>query len=148
MKEKTYRVVRLEASMLSAVALLEQDIFTEPWSERSLSLLVGDGAFGYACVCEQEVVAYGGMLLSVDEGQITNIAVRADVRRNGCGKAILTALEEEARKRGLVQISLEVRVSNAAAIALYEAFGYQTAGRRRGFYRRPAEDAFVMLKAL
>lgn len=143
-----YRVTRLEPWMLASVAELERDCFAEPWSENALSLLLGDTAVGYACVSDGHVLAYGGMLIAVDEGQITNIAVRADTRRNGCGRAILSALEQDAKERGLAMISLEVRASNAAAIALYESFGYQTAGVRRGFYRQPREDALVMLKTL
>ena len=140
--------VRLTAEHLAQAAELEAECFAEPWSEKALSLLLGDGAVGYACLRDGTLLAYGGMLIAVDEGQITNIAVRSDARRQGCGRAIMRALEREAIARGLVQISLEVRASNTAAIALYEGIGYQTAGRRRGFYRHPTEDALVMLKTL
>ena len=133
---------------LSAVAELESAIFSEPWSEKALELLLSSQGVGVVAAQDGEVLAYGGMLVAPDEGQITNVAVRADQRRKGLGRAVLTALESEARARGLLQISLEARVSNVSAIALYESLGYQTLGRRRGFYRHPTEDALVMVKTL
>ena len=105
-------------------------------------------AVGFACVCKGEILAYAGMLISVDEGQITNVAVRPDQRRQGFGRVLMHALEAEARARGLVQISLEARVSNLPAIGLYEQEQYRVAGVRRNFYRHPTEDALVMLKTL
>ena len=141
-------VQKLLGEHLGAVAELERSVFAEPWSEKALELLLTDGAYGMVCLQNGEALAYGGLLVALDEGQITNIAVRADQRRKGLGRAVLTALEAEARKRGLVQISLEARVSNVAAIALYESLGYKTEGRRHGFYRHPTEDALVMIKQL
>lgn len=138
--------VRIERTHLSEVAELEALCFSEPWSEKSLELLLGETATGFVCVREGRVLAYGGMLIVPDEGQITNVAVHPDARRGGLGRAIVDAMIDEARARGLEQISLEVRVSNLAAIALYERAGFTVEGRRKGFYRRPVEDALVMLK--
>lgn len=145
---KDVKTVRLTHEHLGAVASLEREIFAEPWSEKALELLLTPEAMGFVCICDGEVVAYAGMLIAVDEGQVTNVAVRADQRRKGFGRAVLLAVEEEARARGLVQISLEARTSNASAIALYEQLQYRTAGVRRNFYRHPTEDALVMLKTL
>ena len=139
---------RLTGAHLCEVASLEVRCFAEPWSEHALELLLGDNAFGFACVACGRVIAYGGMLVAVDEGQVTNIVTAPEARRLGCGLALMQALEEEARARGLCRLSLEVRVSNTPAIALYERAGYTAAGRRRAFYRHPTEDAWVMLKEL
>lgn len=141
-------ILRLTREHLGAVAALEREIFAEPWSEKALELLLSPDAVGFVCVCDGEIVAYAGMLIAPDEGQITNVAVRADCRRRGFGRAVLLAIEEEARARGLEQLSLEARTSNASAIALYEQLQYRTAGVRRNFYRHPTEDALVMLKTL
>ena len=100
---------------------------------------------GVVCVECDRVLAYGGMLWAPDEGQITNIAVASDARRQGLGRAVLIALIQEARERNCELISLEVRESNTAAIALYESAGFLIAGRRKRFYRAPVEDALVML---
>ena len=91
-------------------------------------------------------MAYGGMMLDPWEGQITNIATHPEYRRRGCGKAVTEALLKDAEARGAEQVSLEVRASNAGAIALYEELGFETAGVRKGFYQNPHEDALVMIK--
>ena len=137
--------VRIERAHLSQIAELEALCFSEPWSEKSLELLLGELATGFACIREGHVLAYGGMLIAPDEGQITNVAVHPDARRGGLGRAIVDALIEEALERGLEQISLEVRESNLAAVTLYEKAGFTVAGKRKNFYRRPTEDALVML---
>ena len=89
--------------------------------------------------------AYGGMLIAVDEGQITNIATHPDYRRQGYGKAIVEALIKHAKNNRLDSISLEVRVSNKAAIDLYTAIGFKIEGKRKDFYTMPREDALVMV---
>ena len=143
-----YRVEPLSAEHLSDVARLESICFAQPWSEKSLGLLLTDAALGFVCLLDGRAVAYGGMLLAPDEGQITNIAVDPDHRRMGLGRLLMERLETEATARGLSQIALEVRASNEAAIALYERTGYATAGRRPNFYTSPREDALVMIRAL
>jgi ribosomal-protein-alanine N-acetyltransferase len=85
------------------------------------------------------------MLITVDEGQITNIAVHPDHRRKGYGAAITRALLRHAKDAKLESVSLEVRVSNTAAIELYKKAGFAEAGRRKGFYAKPTEDALVMV---
>ena len=141
-------ILPISASHLDAVAEIESLCFSEPWSARALQLLLGEAAIGAVAMLEGRVIAYGGMLLAPDEGQVTNIAVHPDFRRRGCARAILHALYTEAERRQLEQIVLEVRVSNAAAIALYESEGYVAVGRRRAFYRMPTEDALVMQRTV
>lgn len=141
-------VCRLEKEWLAEVAELERLCFADPWSENALAILLEDNACGFICRAEGRVLAYGGMLIVPDEGQITNIAVHPDFRGLGYGRTVLAALTEEARARGLAQMSLEVRVSNLAALTLYGHSGFETAGVRKRFYKHPTEDAFVMLKML
>lgn len=139
----------IEDRHLSRVAEIEALCFAEPWSEAALGLLTGEMGYGVVAMNEDgQVLGYGGMLIAPDEGQITNIAVHPSHRRLGVGHALLSALEQEAQGRGLGQLSLEVRVSNLAAISLYERHGFEAAGRRRGFYRHPTEDGLVMLLQL
>lgn len=138
---------------LEGCAALEKLCFAEPWSAKSLELLCNDGiGVGYlttsgvtdAGVSDAIVTAYGGMLITVDEGQITNIAVHPDYRRQGLGDAVVKALLKHAKAAHLLSVSLEVRASNAAAIALYRKNGFREVGRRKGFYTKPAEDALIM----
>lgn len=136
--------VRITSAHLAAVAALERAVFHAPWSEESLALLTREGGVGFA-VCEGEsALAYGGMLCVLDEGQITNIATHPDHRRRGLARRVVGALLDEARARGLVTVSLEVRESNIAAIELYRSFGFVTVGKRARFYTHPVESALVM----
>ena len=143
-----HTIKKLTEAELFAAAELEALCFSEPWSENALKLLTTSDAVGFVCMEEGRAKAYGGMLYAPFEGQITNIAVAPDARRHGYGRAILDALIQDAEKKGLEQISLEVRESNEAAIALYRAFGFFVAGVRKNFYKHPTENGLVMLKTL
>lgn len=139
------RVVRLGAEQLSDAAELERLCFAEPWSEKSLAMLLGETGVGFAVTVDGRAVAYGGMLCVAGEGQITNVAVHPDFRRCGYGRAVVGALMAYAESEGLFEVSLEVRESNEAAIALYRAFDFCVCGTRRNFYQKPTENALVML---
>ena len=141
-------VEKLTAAHLGAVAELEEVCFADPWSEKALELLTTDEAYGAVCSVEGRVMAYGGVLWTPFEGQITNIATHPDARRQGMGAAILEHLIAQATLRGCEQLSLEARVSNVPAIALYERYGFVKMGLRRGFYKHPTEDAYVMCLSL
>ena len=142
------KVETLTAEHLEQVAELEQLCFADPWSEKALELLLGDGAYGAVCLQEGRVMAYGGVLWAPFEGQITNIATHPNARRCGMGAAVLEHLIAVAIERGCEQLSLEARVSNTPAISLYERYGFEKMGLRRGFYKHPTEDAYVMCLSL
>lgn len=137
--------VRVERAHLPAIAALEREAFSHPWSEKALELLCTDAAIGFVVMDGARAAAYGGMMCVAGEGQITNIATSPDYRRRGLGAAVLAALLEKARELGLTEISLEARESNTPAIALYEKFGFFVAGKRPRFYTDPVETALVML---
>ncbi|MBQ3063364.1 MAG: ribosomal protein S18-alanine N-acetyltransferase [Clostridia bacterium] len=140
------RAVLMTPAHLRAVAELEQLVFEEPWSERSLALLCGEGGFGTVLLDDRgNALAYGGMMTVLDEGQITNIATHPDYRRRGYAACVLQALLSGARARALRTLSLEVRESNTAAIVLYTRFGFEIVGKRNHFYTAPREDALVMV---
>ncbi|MBQ4091118.1 MAG: ribosomal protein S18-alanine N-acetyltransferase [Clostridia bacterium] len=148
MEQKKKRIYpeRLTAGHIVGAAKLEKLCFSQPWSEKSLELLTKEGiGVGFICSSEGNVCAYGGMMVAVDEGQITNIATHPDYRRRGYGRAVVEALIKYAKNNGLDSISLEVRESNTAAIALYERLGFRVEGKRRDFYTRPTESALVMI---
>ena len=140
--------VRVQRAHLSAIAALEREAFTHPWSEKALELLCTDAALGFVVMEGARAVAYGGMMCVAGEGQITNIATAPDHRDRGLGSLVMAALLAKARELGLCEISLEVRESNAPAIALYEKFGFTVAGKRPRFYTDPVETALIMLCAV
>ncbi len=92
---------------------------------------------------EDSLLGYIDAAIVLDEGYIGNLAVRERERGRGIGRALLRSLME--RNRGkLVFLTLEVRASNAPAIALYESEGFQQVGLRRGMYEKPKEDALLL----
>ena len=138
-------VVPFSRAHLADVAELERLCFSSPWSEKALELYLTDGIAFVAAGADGRALGYGGMLPSGNEGEILNLAVHPDARRQGLGGALLDALLAEAVQRGLALVALEVRVSNLGAIALYRSRGFAVAGVRRRFYTAPVEDAYTMV---
>lgn len=146
-KKNDYEILRFSEEHISAVAKIEADTFSEPWSESSLALLLTEAYPSFVLREESaEVVGYLSSVRALDEIEIINVAVRADRKRRGYGEALLRVLDGYCAEHGISQISLEVRQSNSAAIALYEKCGYTKAGVRKNFYRLPTESALVMIK--
>lgn len=91
-----------------------------------------------------EVAGYAGYWQVMDEGHIMNIAVREDLRSRGIGRALMEAMLKEGDGLGILYWTLEVRVSNAPALHLYEKTGFTSAGIRPGYYSNPKEDANIL----
>ena len=135
--------------LLPQVQRIEQQCFSLPWTEAMLRMqLQPDSHVFLTAETEGSVVGYIGMLYVLDEGYISNVAVRPDFRRRGVAEALLRALEERARALRLSFLTLEVRAGNAAAVALYEKRGYRVVGRRKNYYEKPTEDAILMTLTL
>lgn len=141
------RIAVLGEEHLTGVARLEEQCFSAPWSVSSLRLLLRDGNFGLVMLCDDVVAGYVGVLaIPPDEWEITNVAVDPDFRRRGMGEALMCALADKAAQAGVARISLEVRVSNGAAIGLYRKLGFVDCGVRKNFYSAPREDGVIMEK--
>ena len=139
----------LSVSDAPSLALLEKECFSCPWSEESFCECLSNDRFYFVGLFENgELVGYGSLVTVLDEGDIAIMAVRADKRGRGFGKTVLTALENEAKKRGVVYLHLEVRESNAPARHLYEGFGFLSDGIRKNYYQKPLENAVLMTKKL
>ena len=140
-------ILPMTADKVRAVSELERLCFSEPWSENALlSECENDSALFFVAEENKNVAGYIGMHKVLDECYIANIAVFPEYRRRGIGDKLLSFAEGRARESGCSFISLEVRVSNSGAIALYEKHGYEIQGQRKGFYRNPTEDALIMTK--
>lgn len=128
------------------VAELEKLIFTDPWPEKVYRETFTIPGVEYVVVCDDdtgEIVGAAGVRNIVGTGEITNVMLLSDYRGRGIGKQMLIQLLERGRKLGANDFTLEVRESNTVAIKLYESLGFESAGKRPGFYSNPAEDAVI-----
>ena len=133
------------AEDIVGVLNVERESFSTPWTERLFyDEVKNERTIYYVCCEDEEIVAYGGMWHVVDEGQITNIAVKRDFRHRGIGSMILEKLICWAKEHEIVVIGLEVRAGNSNALALYEKYGFKAVGKRNNYYKNPVEDAVLM----
>ena len=137
----------MEEPDLPEVAAIEREAISPPWSEQAfreslglehtilLTALQDDRVAGY-CVCYQ----------SFEEGEITNVAVKRELRGQGIAGKLMEGLFLYGKKRGIERFLLEVRAGNEPALHLYEKTGFIRAGVRKSFYEHPVEDAVIMTK--
>ena len=145
-----FKIEKMREEHIKDIAALEKECFSQPWSEGSLreELHKDNSNFLVALNENALVVGYIGFYFVLDEGYITNVAVASKFRRCGIAQNLLKKIIAFAQSQRLSFISLEVRASNAAAISLYEKFGFEKVGLRRNFYTLPQEDAVIMTKIL
>jgi ribosomal-protein-alanine N-acetyltransferase len=140
-------IIRLaEVSDAEEIFDIEEECFSIPWSMDSIVNELEDPGHKLYFVVEEnkQLLAYAGVWLVADEGQITNVAVRTCARREGYGAMLVRKLVKECFKRGAAEIFLEVRVSNVAAMSLYRRLGFTVKGLRKHYYQEPVEDAYIM----
>ncbi len=128
---------------IPAVATLEQAVYDNPWSVRVFYDELASANRRYI-VAEEDgaVIGYGGMLTVENDAHITTLAVDPQARRQRLGTRMMVALVDAALDMGVSHVTLEVRMSNEAAQALYQRFGFAPVGLRKNYYRD--EDALVM----
>lgn len=145
---RSIEIVEMEPEHLETLTLLEQEAFPEqPWKyEGLLEELSNPLAVFRVALLDGKIAGYVGMHHIVDEGYITNVAVFPQYRRMGVGTKLIKALIKYAKANDLTMLTLEVRVSNEGAIALYEKLGFEDEGVRPDFYRDPDEDARIMTR--
>lgn len=141
-----YQILPMTAAHLPQVAALEKICFpADPWSlelfqaaldNPNASILLAEGEDG-------SLLGYAVLSVILDEGNLDNIAVAPAARRGGVADALLDVLTGFGREN-LAALMLEVRASNAPAIALYEKHGFAAVGRRKNYYDAPREDAILM----
>jgi len=130
---------------LDPVMAIERASFTYPWSTRFfLQELQVQCARSIVAEVDRKVVGYILFWLLPDEVDIHNLAVDRAFRRCGIGRALLQSVVRQARERGSVRVTLEVRSSNTGAQMLYESVGFVTTGIRKGYYSDNGEDALAM----
>lgn len=138
---------KMKHNDVEAVAQLEIECFSHPWSEESLKKEVENtNSFFLVYEKEQKIIGYIGMYLIVDEADITNIAITKSYRGKGYGRKLLMEAINQVFIENYQAITLEVRESNQAAIHLYEETGFEIEGMRKNFYDYPTENALIMWK--
>ena len=134
---------------ISAIAELEKVCFSDPWSEKSIASEL-ENTFSYWLVAEDNgcIAGYVGSQSVLDSADMMNLAVSPAYRRQGVGEMLVEALIAYLQKKKIIALLLEVRVSNAPAIALYQKMGFEQVGRRPRYYHNPREDAYILRKEL
>lgn len=136
---------QMEERDLTQVCAIEEETFSVPWSRKSFQdTLSYCHTLFLTAEFDGEIAGYCGCYQSLEEAEITNIAVRRQLRGHGIGRRLLEELMRIGKERGAFAYTLEVRVSNKAAIHLYESLGFVSFGVRRDFYEKPKEDALIM----
>lgn len=146
MPQRDENILLMEACHVAQVAAIEKACFSEPWSEAAFrSELTNPQALTLVALREGQVAGFVNIAFAADTADINTVAVGAAYRRQGIGKRLLLAME--AWMEGQVSAYfLEVRQSNAPAIALYQSLGYRQVGVRPRYYHKPDEDGLLMRK--
>jgi ribosomal protein S18 acetylase RimI-like enzyme len=151
------RIRRAQESDLEQLKALSEAVDTSShWTPRQwLDVFCAESPARLAWLAEGEVGESSGRvngflvaLKSGPEWELENIAVLPEFRRQGIGLGLLSALLEEARRELAGRILLEVRASNQAAICFYQANGFELLTRRLDYYRRPTEDALILVRLI
>ena len=142
-----YEIVPMDRSHIEQIAALEKNCFSTPWSENMLTDALFDPQASFIVAEDGEggVLGYAGLHVVLDEGYIDNVAVEEAARRHGVASALLDVFCRFGQAN-LVFLTLEVRASNAAAIALYQKHGFAQVGLRKNYYTNPREDAIIMTR--
>lgn len=138
----------MEEKDLDQVTALEQQNFSRPWSRSSFADALKKEYYLYyvAVDDDQNLLGMAGVICLEHEGEITNVCVRGDARKQGIAFSLLTEIFNICKNLEIQQFTLEVRKSNLPAINLYQKLGFQNEGIRKDFYEAPVEDAVIMWK--
>lgn len=132
---------------IRAILEIEEQVYPKPWTSGVFASEIDQTKSGRRCyivgIEDMHLVGYGGLMFTADEAHVTNIAVDPQRRRQGIARHLLGHLAGIAIERGAEAMTLEVRVSNEAALGLYREFGFAPAGVRQRYYEN-SEDALVM----
>lgn len=135
----------LQDSDVEPLAKIEAASFSMPWSAQHFrDLLSRDYCLYMVAEADGKVVGSAGLTNICNEGNIDNVVVAEDYRGCGIAQKLFKELLRQGEAQGIEAFTLEVRVSNAPAIHLYEKFGFVSEGIRPNFYERPTEDAMIM----
>ena len=140
-------IKNMTAAHVPQIAQIEKLCFSDPWSGNSVASELENRLSLWLVALDGDTVAgYVGSQSVLDEADMMNIAVHPDYRRQGIGRDLVLALADALKEKGIRGLMLEVRQSNAPAIALYESLGFAQVGLRPNYYRNPKENALILRK--
>lgn len=146
LRQADFIILKLTKEQVPAVARMEAELFSVPWSEKAFADTLGmEHVLFYTASVDGRLAGYCGIYLAADEGEITNVAVAPEYRRRKIAQSLLLTVMAEAHEKGAQRIFLEVRSRNAAAISLYRKHGFAVIGTRGNYYQYPQDDALVMM---
>ena len=142
-------IINMTAAHVAQIAEIEKLCFSDPWSENSVASELNNPLSLWLVALDGATVAgYVGSQSVLDGADMMNIAVHPDYRRRGIARELVTGLADALAEKGVKSLALEVRQSNAPAIALYEQLGFQQVGLRPNYYRNPRENSLILRKEL
>lgn len=143
------RIVKMQPEHVAAVAEMERQCFSDPWSEKSVASEL-DNPLSLWLIAEADgvVAGYVGSQTVLDSADMMNLAVSQDFRRQGIGEQLVNSLTEALAEKGVKTLLLEVRISNEPAKELYQKLGFEIVGKRPRYYEKPREDALILRKEL
>jgi ribosomal-protein-alanine N-acetyltransferase len=147
--EPALDIVPMSCAHIEEVLDIERGAFPNPWRRSDFEYAL-DRPNGYAVVAYQSalMVGYAVGFFVRREFHLASLAIRGGLWGRGLGTALLSRIIDSVRERSTAVITLEVRMSNARALALYEKAGFRQIAVREDYYTRPREDALVMMKTL
>lgn len=143
------RIVKMQPEHVAAVAEMERQCFSDPWSEKSVASEL-DNPLSLWLIAEADgvVAGYVGSQTVLDSADMMNLAVSPSFRRQGIGERLVNSLTEALAEKGVKTLLLEVRISNEPAKELYHKLGFEIVGKRPRYYEKPREDALILRKEL
>ena len=138
-------IIAADEARINELLQLDRECLSPPWTHgQMLSEIYNDDTLFMTTLNNGAVVGFCVLRKIGDEAELFRIATSAEFRREGVATHLLHRVITDAKSAGVEKVFLEVRASNAAAIVLYERFGFKSVGVRRGYYTEPVEDAVVM----
>ncbi|MDR0576439.1 MAG: ribosomal protein S18-alanine N-acetyltransferase [Candidatus Accumulibacter sp.] len=148
--EPALEMLPMTARDIDDILRIECRVYSHPWSRANFVDSIGGGHSCWICRAGGEIAGYFVLMLAVDEAHLLNIGVAERRQGAGLGARLLRHAMDAARHGGAATLLLEVRPSNARALALYRHFGFRQIGLRRGYYPAAGgrEDALVLARGL
>ena len=141
-------IIPMTEEHIDGVVALEEATFSIPWTRADFEREVKENSMAiyYVAVMDGKIIGYAGMWHVITEGHITNVGVLEEVRGKGVGSMLMEKLIEIAVEKKMFGITLEVRMGNTPAQALYHKYGFKAEGIRKNYYPDTKEDAIIMWK--